>query len=190
MSVAKLRCKFCREYFKRETMVISPSAKFCTDEHRVEWAIENQQKGRNKIEKAERKEITKAKRNTLKTRKDAAKAACHAYIRTRDSGRGCICCDKPLGDNFHAGHWLESGSNPQIRYDEENINGQRLDCNFFKGGDSGDYQENLIKKIGLDGVNRLKNLKGGTVKRTPDDYLIIEKHYKAKLKELMLLAII
>jgi len=182
MSVAKLRCKHCREYFKRETMVISPGGKFCTNEHRVEWAIENQSKGRDKIAKLERKEITKAKKSRLKTRKEAAKTACHLYIRTRDSGNPCICCGKPLGSSFQAGHWQESGNNPQIRYNEDNIHGQRLDCNFFRGGDSGDYKENLIAKIGQSRVNDLLNLKGGTMKRSPDDYRAIEKYFKDKLK--------
>lgn len=185
MPVAKLKCKFCKDYFKRETMVTAPCGRFCTEEHKIEWAITNQAKGRKKVEQAERKEITKAKKNNLKTRKDAAKTACHEYIRARDSGNGCICCDKPLGSKFHAGHFLESGNNPQIRYDEDNIHGQRLDCNFFKGGDSGSYQENLIIKIGIDRVNRLKNLSGGTVKRSPDDYRAIEQYYKDKIKDIL-----
>ena len=179
-----LKCKHCKNYFQRETMVNFPSGRFCTKEHSIEWAIDNQAKGRKKIEQAERKEINVAKKNKLKTRKDAAKTACHEYIRARDSGKPCICCGKPLGNNFHAGHFLESGNNPQIRYNEDNIHGQRLDCNFFRGGDSGDYQESLILKIGLDRVNNLKNLAGGTVKRSPDDYRAIEKYYKNKLKEL------
>lgn len=186
MSVDKLRCKFCREYFKRETMVNAPCGRFCTEDHKIDWAIENKNKGRKKIEQIERKSINKAKKNNLKTRKDAAKKACHDYIRARDSGKGCICCGQPLGDSFHAGHFLESGSNPKIRYDEDNIHGQRLDCNFFHGGDSGEYQEFLIMKIGIGRVNKLKNLKGGTVKRSPDDYRFIEKYYKDKLNNLNL----
>ena len=165
-------------------MVVSPGGRFCTNDHRIEWAIENQSKGRDKIDKIERKKINQAKKSNLKTRKEAAKKACHDFIRARDNGKPCICCGKPLGNNYHAGHFIESGNNPQVRYDENNIHGQRLDCNFFKGGDSGDYQENLINKIGLDAVNNLKNLKGGTMKRSADDYLAIEKYYKYKLKTL------
>lgn len=176
--MAKRKCKNCGERKDRDTMFIIGVSAYCNKDSAIEWALENQQKGRDKIDKIERKKNIKAKKSNLKTRKDAAKKACHDYVRARDSGKPCICCGKPLGNNYHAGHFLESGSNPQIRYDEDNIHGQRLDCNFFKGGDSGDYQENLIAKIGLEAVNRLKNLKGGVVKRTADDYLVIERYYK------------
>jgi len=181
-----LKCKGCKEYFARDTLIIVPGGKFHDRDCMIEWAIENQSKGRDKIDKLERKEIVKAKKNKLKTRKDAAKNACHSYIRARDTGKGCICCGEPLGNNFHAGHFMESGNNPQIRYDENNIHGQRLNCNFFKGGDSGDYKENLINKIGLKAVNNLIDLKGGTMKRSPEDYRAIEKYYKDKLKGLQI----
>lgn len=123
--------------------------------------------------------------NDLKTRKKAAKEACHKYIRERDKFKPCPCCNKPLGEDFHAGHFLESGNNPKIRYDEDNIHGQRVDCNFFKGGDSGMYRVNLIERIGLERVERLESLQGGVVKRTPQDYAEIEKYFKEKLKNLI-----
>ena len=42
----------------------------------------------------------------------------------------------------------------------------------------------MIKKIGLEKVERLNSLKGGTMKRTAQDYKEIELHYKDKLKQL------
>ena len=118
----------------------------------------------------------------LKIRKAAAKKICHEYIRERDKDKPCICCGKPLGEEYHAGHFLESGNNPQVRYDEDNIHGQRVDCNYFKGGDSGDYKENLIARIGKEKVNNLLSKKGGSMKRTAQDYLDIENYFKEKLR--------
>ncbi len=123
--------------------------------------------------------------NDLKTRREAAKKACHAYIRERDKDQPCICCNRPLGINYHAGHYLPSGQNPIVRYDERNIFAQRVDCNYFRGGDSGDYRENLIQRIGLDQVEDVESKKGGTMKRTAQDYRDIEDYYKAKLKTLL-----
>ena len=123
--------------------------------------------------------------NDTKTRKKAAKLACHAYIRARDWGEPCICCDRPFQDNNQAGHWLESGNNPRIMFDEDNINGQTMYCNVYKGGDDGNYENNLVLKIGQKRVDRLKSLKGASkVKMTAQDYKKIEDYYKRKLKEL------
>ena len=132
-----------------------------------------------------KKKSNRSSDTELKTRKRAAKEACHAFIRERDKNKLCICCNEPLGSDFHAGHFLESGNNPRIRYDELNIHGQRACCNTYKGGDSGDYERNLRRRIGDKEVDRLKSLKGGTLKRTPQDYKDIENYYKAKIKQLV-----
>jgi hypothetical protein len=165
---------------------------FCDIDCQVKYGVRKGEEARMKaIEKAYRptrgvrKNKTKAQAdNDLKVRKKAAKEACHAYIRERDKHQPCICCGKPLGDEYHAGHFLESGNNPRIRYDEHNIHGQRIDCNHFKGGDSGDYEKNLRAKVGDDIVDSLKKKKGGTLKRTPQDYMEIETYYKEKLREI------
>ena len=120
----------------------------------------------------------------MKTRKAAAKTACHAYIRERDKNNGCVCCDRPLGENYHAGHFLESGNNSFLRYHEDNINAQSVYCNNFKGGNSAEYEKKLRLKIGDERVDYLLANKGGTVNRTADDYKEIENYYKTKLKEL------
>lgn len=120
----------------------------------------------------------------IKTRKAAAKRACHLYIRTRDKEQPCICCGRPLGKNFDAGHFLESGNNPLLRYNEDNIHAQSVYCNQYNGGDSDDYAGRLRLKIGDARVDYLIASKGGAVKRTADDYKEIENHYTKKLKEL------
>ena len=191
MGVAKKRCKYCKKYFPPEQMIKSPAGMFCTREHQIEFALDknNQKKAKAKIKKDEKKKHAKRKRefyeNDLKTRKVAAKQACHAYVRARDSGSACICCGRKLGDKFDAGHYLESGNNPRIRYDEDNIHGQSVYCNQYQGGNSDDYRGRLIEKIGLDRVERLESMKGGTVKRTAQDYKEIEIYYKQKLKLLI-----
>ena len=169
-----------------------PVGAFCNRDHAIKWAEVKRDKDRVKAKAKAEKEVRqknttfKAKyyADDVKTRKAAAKKACHEYIRARDKDKPCICCNKPLGDEYHAGHFLESGNNPSVRYDEDNIHGQRVDCNYFKGGDSGDYKENLIKRIGSQRVQKLLESKKVSVKRTARDYLEIESYYKAKLKEI------
>lgn len=127
----------------------------------------------------------------MKTRKAAAKTACHAYIKERDLGSDCICCGRPLGKNYDSGHFLESGNNSFLRYHEDNIHSQSVYCNKHKGGDSGDYERNLRLKIGDARVDYLlankgsgKDSNGNVLKRTADDYKVIESHYKKKLRNL------
>ena len=172
-----------------------PWVRWCSDECKVEVGVQEVAKARVRRERAAKKQLRERKkenakqkreyqRNSLRIRKKAAKEACHAYIRERDKSQPCICCGRPLGDNYHAGHFLESGNNPFVRYDEVNINAQSIQCNYFKGGDSGDYERNLRAKFGDAEVDRILALRGGTLKRTPEDYLKIEHYYKDKLKEL------
>lgn len=143
---------------------------------------------RKKKEKAKAwaKEKRDFKANDIKVRKPAAKAACHLYIRERDKGSFCICCGEPLDEDYHAGHFYESGNNSGLRYDEDNIHAQNLQCNYFKGGDSGSYEKHLRMKIGDERVDALK-LKsgGGPITRTAEDYREIEDYYKAKLVKLI-----
>jgi len=187
---AKRKCKYCGVFGYDH--IRTPAGSFCDFEHAIKWGSAKSDREKAKSvkasDRAEKKKHAARKRtfydNDIKTRKAAAKLACHAYIRSRDRNELCICCNLPLGDNFHAGHYLESGNNPKIRYDPNNINGQRLHCNVYRGGDSGDYKENLIKKIGVFEYWCLQMKKGGLDTRTAQDYKAIELHYKAKLKEL------
>ena len=181
MANSKRRCRECKEYKQAKEGKLINGGFYCDIECATKYAFKNKEKGRKIKHKEQKKEYNA---NKLSTRKRAAKEACHAYIRTRDKDKPCICCGEPLGDDYHAGHFLESGNNPQIRYDEDNIHGQRAYCNTFKGGDSGFYRVNLIEKIGLDRVERLEQMKGGTVKRTADDYRDIEQRYKFMLERL------
>ncbi len=170
-------CDICKGDFKP----YSTTQRVCS----VTCAIEfNRQKDIKKTKKSDAARKKAFQVSDLTLRKNAARAACHRYIRLRDKGLPCICCNRPLNHHINAGHYLESGNNPRIRYDEDNIHNQSIYCNQYKGGNSDDYRGNLIKKIGIKKVERLESLKGGTMKRTCEDYLEIEQYYKAKLKVL------
>jgi len=187
---AKRKCKLCGAFAYDHIKVNAGS--FCNVSHAMEWGRKKAEKDRtrkaNKVIKEDNKKHAAKKRefydNDIKTRRNAAKSACHLYIRTRDKNDGCICCGRPLGKNYDAGHWLESGNNSFLRYHEDNIHAQSVYCNQYKGGDSDDYEGRLRLKIGNDKVDWLKASKGGAIKRTADDYKEIELHYKDKLKQL------
>lgn len=169
-------------------MIKVTAGKFHSQECLIDYGMKKAETVIKKAKVAKKKVRAKEKRDFQKKdidiRKSAAKSACHKYVNLRDKGDNCISCDRPLISGVNAGHFHESGNNPLIRYDEDNINSQCIHCNMYKGGNPDGYRPNLIKKIGIDRVKRLDSLKGGIIKRTCEDYQAIEDYYKAKIKEL------
>ena len=178
------KCKACKELFTP----FSSLSKACSPICALKLVDDANKKKEQAKDKDDNKKFAAKKKefwaNDLKTRKDAAKLWCHAYIRERDKGNNCICCNKPMTGKVDAGHWIESGNYPAIRYDEDNIHAQSVHCNRYKGGDSGDYERNLREKIGDSRVDDLLSKKNIQIKRTCEDYKAIEEYYKAKLKAL------
>lgn len=188
MGTATKKCCGCKKRFKTETMISTPIGYFHSKQCRFEYATKKPKELKKKTSERLDKEFKVRKRdynqNKLSTRKRAAKEVCHEYIRLRDKNELCICCNEPLGEDYEAGHFWESGNFSFIRHHEDNIHGQRKQCNRFKGGDSGFYRENLIKKIGIKRVQWLDNNRSNNNKITVDDYRKIEKYYKEKLMEM------
>ena len=205
MPVAKLKCKFCKEYFKRETMVKAPRGRFCTNEHKINWAIENQATGRKKIKQAQNKEHTDRKRqfreNDRPFRLRATQKSFNAYIRKRDEKEGCSSCSRSIseiegndgwkvGGAWDCGHYLTVGAHPELRFEELNAHKQCKSCNGGSGKYTKknhtvgkEYRIRLIKKIGLDKVEWLEGPHKAK-KYTCTDLMVIERYYKDKLKRL------
>jgi hypothetical protein len=157
---------------------------------RVELAIRAEAKSQAKQAKAERKNDL-ARREKLKTRSDyikEAQIAFNNFIRQRDIGKTCICCDKPLsggatGGSYDCGHYRSVGSAPHLRFDERNAHGQTKQCNRYGAGRAVDYRKGLILRIGREAVDCLEN-DDVYRKFTIEDLKYIIVTYRAKLKSL------
>ena len=134
----------------------------------------------------------KKRREALKTAKDYVKEAQMAfnrYIRERDKGKTCICCDRPLGTaavggDYDAGHYRSTGSAPHLRFNEHNCHGQLKFCNRYRAGNAVDYRIGLIKRIGIQAVETLES--NQTIQKwTVEELIGIRDYYKAKLKKLL-----
>lgn len=176
----KRKCPICQTVFEKQRM----GQKVCSPKCSIEYV-------KQQADKADRK-LTKAKLDKLKTRSDyikEAQIAFNKFIRTRDAGKPCICCGKPLasqeavGGGFDAGHYRSVGSAPHLRFDERNCHGQSKQCNRYGAGRAVDYRLGLIARIGLQAVEALE-ADQTTAKWSIDDLKAITAHYKAKLKEL------
>ena len=174
------RCRNCKAYKATESMVNINGAYFCDINGATTYAFKNKKKGEKIKHIAQKK---KFQLSDIKIRKAAAIIACHLYIRTRDKDNGCITCDRPLIGKFDAGHFMK-GTHSYTKFMEKNIHGQCVNCNKHNGGREREYEHVLIAKYGKLTVLALKRLRTRGVKRTAQDYLAIEKHFKQKLKEL------
>lgn len=137
-------------------------------------------------------------RAQIKTRREAIKTIAqliaeaqrefNAYIRARDAGKPCICCGKPLeankpGGSMDAGHYLSRGAAGHLRFNEDNVFGQRKNCNRPGGTTRAAFRAGVIERIGLEAVEALES--DNTVKKwTADELREIKRTYAAKRREL------
>ena len=178
MANKKRRCRQCKTYKVADKGLLINGGFYCDIECATGYGFKNKEKGKKIKHAAEKKSF---QLSDLKIRKAAAKKACHDYIRARDVNNGCITCNRPLIGKFDAGHFMK-GTNSYTKFMEKNIHGQCVNCNQYNGGREREYEHVLIDKYGRLTVLALKRLRTRKIKRTANDYLLIEKHFKQKLK--------
>ena len=130
--------------------------------------------------------IRKIKEKSLGKLKKEVQEVCNRYIRLRDKGKPCICCDK--FNKLQAGHFWAVGTYDGLRYDETNIHGECARCNAFDQNHLENYRINLKKRIGEEELKRLDmkaaNYKANGRKWTRYELANILLYYKNKIKEL------
>lgn len=105
--------------------------------------------------------IKKYKSKTIKNLLVIATHHFNKFIRFRDSKNGlgvCISSGRTLrvpSANAQAGHFYSAGKYPELRFDEDNVHLQSKSDNYFVSGNLIEYRKNLIKKIGIERVERL-----------------------------------
>lgn len=175
------KCKHCKN---------PASAKFglnyfCDTECAYNHARAIQAKKASK-ESSERRKRDRERLAQLKSRSEWLKdlqVVFNKYIRIRDAKENCISCERPLGAKFDAGHYKSVGAHPELRFSEVNTHGQCVFCNQHLSGNLINYRIGLIKRIGLEEVEKLES-KHEPLKLTVVEIKELIKTYKAKVKEL------
>lgn len=115
--------------------------------------------------KLKTKQVRHYKFKTLPWLTKRAQEVFNAYIRERDKLTDgtfkCISCGKIKkikGGNYHAGHFYPAGQYQSLRFDERNVNGECVKCNYYSGDHLIGYRENLINKIGQSQFEELEML--------------------------------
>jgi hypothetical protein len=119
--------------------------------------------------KAKERKETRAKRESLKTRRQwiaEAQVAVNKYCRLRDihAGRGCISCGAPYrlagGGAFDAGHFRSVGSAPHLRYFTTQIRLQCVRCNRHLAGNAVEFRRGLVALLGVEKVEAIEVMQG------------------------------
>lgn len=140
------------------------------------------EKAREKAGKEQKKASKKSERKILF---ETAEIVFNTFIRKRDEKEPCICCGRPLGVGYHAGHYYSGGGHAAVKFDEDNVHGQRADCNTGHAADMIErYGVRLEEKIGKDMFEFLRAKAYETKHWTADELRSIIREYKQKTKEL------
>lgn len=168
------KCKVCKRKFTPKSGLQVVDSPECA----IKWA-------RIKSEAAQRKKDKKRKRE-LKTKSQWLKEAqreFNRYIRLRDFKHPCISCGRHNNCKFDAGHYLSVGARPDLRFNEDNVHKQCVQCNSFKSGNQVEYRRRLVERISEKGVEQLE-FHGPALNLIVPDIQALKDKYRQKANEL------
>lgn len=76
-----------------------------------------------------------------------AKGVVHAHIRKRDKNKPCISCNGDCGP-IQCGHLFKAELFSGVEFDEPNLNGQGLGCNYTPDGNFEGYKAGFLSRFG------------------------------------------
>ncbi len=169
----KKKCPECKEWFipKREFQ------KVCGD---IKCAIAH---GKKTLKQTQNKAKKDLNQNTTSYLKKKAQGYFNRFIRLRDADLPCISCGHNGDRQFHAGHFRPTGRNQALRFNEDNCHKQCSICNNHLSGNLVPYRKNLIKKIGIERVEKLEST-NGTKSYTVEELKEVITEYRIKIKKL------
>ena len=158
------KCKHCKKKVNEKTALRHNLNIFCN--WTCVFSYTKSEQGRKAGEKVLRKDLQRRKDDikTIPTRLAEAQTAFNAYIRVRDKYKPCVSCGKPpsphgRGGGTDASHYLPRGSakgGSFRRYDPNNIFSACKHCNRYLSGNLVPYRVELIKRIGIERVEKIE----------------------------------
>jgi len=166
------KCKQCGEFFITDRPLVSVCGFQC--------AIERSHELNKKKREKELKDKVKVMKTETMTRGEWIKLlqiTFNSYIRQRDKELGCVSCGRFDVEEFHAGHYIAS-TYQYHRFNPDNVHKQCSKCNTHLRGNLIPYRIELIKRIGLEGVEYIENTRHMMLEITIPE--IKEQIYKYK----------
>lgn len=144
------KCAVCKEAYQPHQTL----QRVCSPKCGLAFAVGK----REKKERATTREMKRVLRQTDRAHWiKKAQTVFNAWIRERDAGLPCISCGKHHSGQYHAGHYRTVASCSALRFCEMQVWKQCAPCNLYKSGDIINYRKNLIKKIGIENVEKIEN---------------------------------
>jgi hypothetical protein len=167
------KCRDCSTVF----VPYKSTDKYCYLCSKTKLALKN-------LDKIKKDKVKKQKEDllTLQDYLKLAQQVFNRYIRLRDAGLVCISCQKPPKKQ-NCGHYFSQGGHSNVRFDEMNCHLQCEHCNSFLSGNLIEYGNNLIRKIGKDEFELLRNRAYDVKKWSKDELKKLINEYKLKIKQ-------
>lgn len=174
------KCPICEtEYTPRSSLQKVCHDWHCALEFNKQRDAENAAREIRKQEKLQRDDL-RQRRERLKGVAEwdkEAQAAFNRYIRWRDFGKDCASHDGPLisnsnyltGSAVDASHYRSRGAASHLRFNVFNVHSACTRCNRQLSGNAVEFRIRLIKRIGLERVERLEA--DNTPRKFDIDYL-------------------
>ena len=176
----KRKCKNCKEVFQKN----SPLQYVCSPKCGAELA----RKQRVEKEKKESKAHTRDLRASLLTHKDyiqRTQKVFNTYVRMRDKAKPCVSCGCDMTNRKgDASHYFAAGSNPNVRFNEDNVHLSCVPCNQYAHGNLIEYGLRLPSRIGEERFKALHDTRNVVRKYTITELKEMIVHYKQLIKEL------
>jgi len=87
-------------------------------------------------------------------------------------------------DQMHAGHYWPVGGNESVRFDEDNVHGQCVRCNYHEHGNLVGYTYGIIAKIGKERYEVLGVKRHNRSKMMAFEINLLIDQYTLKVAEL------
>ena len=179
MEYKQKTCKVCKKkYIPVRQLQPTCSKTECMQE----YAMKHLKKQTEKKATEGRIALKKFNDTDVNVLKKVAQKVCNTYIRLRDKNKPCISCGyNGIIRQWHSGHYKPSGGFSALRFNELNIHKQCSICNNHLSGNLVLYRENLIKKIGIDEVEKLESC-SETKRYSVEELQEITRYYRDKIK--------
>jgi len=170
----------CKKKFAQQRplqMVCSPTCGY---------AYQKQQRDKKEDEQwKETKKVWKSKHKNHSDYVQDAQKIFNEFIRIRDKNEPCISCDaEPSTYKLTAGHFYPS-TYAYLRLNEDNVNSQCwFNCNKNRHGNLSEYRPRLIKKIGLERVEKLDEDRLKPFRLSIPELIELKVIYKDKIRKL------